>query len=732
MRATTTKAPTKAEGGQRVPAAGKTAVPESPQRMPLWADTVVPIIQYSLKVNPPADKYEREADRVAEKVMRMPEPSVQRKTCACGRPMGPDGMCEECKRKRLKIQRKENGDAGGTAAPAIVNQVLAQPGRLLDMSARNYMESRFGQDFGGVRVHTDGLAERSAWEMDALAYTVGQNVVFGSGQYRPNSSSGRQLLAHELTHVVQQGGARISSSFDALKIDALRSSTEMEAHIPRNSVGSGLSADAGNAQPRLSAPVVSRAEGDPVDRVGALGRTLGSGIQFFPTNLAATVVGPVSVRGGLLSSGASRLNVIIGENMTPRILARQILPLWTTATPFTPPGGGAPVPLDIIDDEILAKGLLVYNRFFLTVPSMIRWRPGLRFPLPVEIDEATGIGTLHPSLIRSMAGAFDTAWTPLLDLHAAAAAAVPAARLAISVTDFLARETSAMARGMHLGARAVTNALAELPFIREAFNQLGSGGFDVALALMDSLVNREVALLASQRDGAAILAEVQTALGTAPATVTADQQASLDRANLMLGRVTGVTAVAPPTARRTRAEKTVTVDTLKLVGSNHNPAADIAVANAIFSQCNVRIAHGVDADDTTAAAPQTTTWLSGDTDLRSGNNCASPSGEERAIFRDASSHYGLGSGDFSAFFVETFSGTSGSGYSCRRGLNPHLHFRNKIVVRNNGDTDTLAHELGHHLINSRRHKPASSIMSGRPRRTVELTDWQCNRVYSNA
>jgi hypothetical protein len=691
------KAASQAEGTKKEAAAeskAAAAVNESPQQIPLWAAGPLPI-QFSLKVNRPGDPYEQEADRVAKHVvdmpvMRMPERAVQRKTCACGRPTGPGGMCEECKRKQLNIQRKSSGDAGQSAAPPIVHQALQQPGRPLDLGTRSFMEARFGQDLGRVRVHTEGPAAASAAAVNARAYTYGPNIVFGSGEYAPATAGGRKLLAHELTHVIQQAGP------------------------------------AGPGQ------AIYRADRDAVGRVMALGRTLGSGIQFFPTNVVDTQVGPVSVRGGLLSSGASRLNVIIGENLTPRILARLILPLWTTATPFTPPGAAAPLPLDIIDDVTLARALLVHNQYYLALPRMTGWQSGLRFPLPVEIDEATGMATLHPAIIRAQAGAFDPAWEPLLDSRAAATTAPPAATLAADVTAFLARETTALGRGIHLGARAVTNAVAELPFIQECFRQLAADGFDVALEFMDNLVNREIDLLAAQRDGAGILAEIQTALGRRPAVPTADQQASLDRANLMLGRVAAVAAQPPPTATRTRPEKTVTVDTLKLVGSTHNPATQIAIANGVFSQCNVRILHGVNADDSTAAAPQTTTWLGGDTDIAAGTSCAAVTAEERRLFRDGSSHYGLGGGRFSAFFAATATGIRASGYSCPPARHPTAAIRDMIVVLNSGSTDTLAHELGHHLINPGSHGPASSVMASRPRPTLELTDAQCNRIYANA
>jgi hypothetical protein len=157
-----------------------------------------------LKVNTPGDEYEQEADRVANQVMRMPESAVQRRTCSCGKPAGPDGMCADCKRKQLNIQRKASGESGQMVAPPIVHHTLQQPGRPLDAPTRSFMEARFGQDFGRVRVHTDTLAANSADSVSARAYTVGYNIIFGGGQYAPDTHSGRHLMAHELAHVVQQ------------------------------------------------------------------------------------------------------------------------------------------------------------------------------------------------------------------------------------------------------------------------------------------------------------------------------------------------------------------------------------------------------------------------------------------------------------------------------------------------------------------------------------------------
>ncbi len=88
--------------------------------------------------------------------------------------------------------------------PPIVHEVLHSPGQPLDAQTRSFMEPRFGHDFSGVRVHTDVRAGESAQAVNALAYTVGQDVVFGAGHYPPHTNVGQRLVAHELTHVVQQ------------------------------------------------------------------------------------------------------------------------------------------------------------------------------------------------------------------------------------------------------------------------------------------------------------------------------------------------------------------------------------------------------------------------------------------------------------------------------------------------------------------------------------------------
>jgi Domain of unknown function (DUF4157) len=128
--------------------------------------------------------------------------ALLQRRCACGGTPGPDGGCSACKARRL--QRQAAG-AGPRIAPPIVHDVLHSPGRPLEPAARAQMEARFGHDFSQVRVHTDAMAAESARAVSAAAYTVGRNVVFAGGRYRPDTAEGRSLVAHELAHVVQQG-----------------------------------------------------------------------------------------------------------------------------------------------------------------------------------------------------------------------------------------------------------------------------------------------------------------------------------------------------------------------------------------------------------------------------------------------------------------------------------------------------------------------------------------------
>jgi hypothetical protein len=141
---------------------------------------------------------------------------LQRK-CDCGTHTVGGSTCDKCSQKQQTLRRaastSEHKTQNSFEVPPVVHEVLRSPGLPLDANTRSFMEPRFGHDFSRVRVHTDARASESARAVNALAYTVGRNVVFEAGHYAPDTGEGRRLLAHELTHVMQQNGtARMQPS----------------------------------------------------------------------------------------------------------------------------------------------------------------------------------------------------------------------------------------------------------------------------------------------------------------------------------------------------------------------------------------------------------------------------------------------------------------------------------------------------------------------------------------
>jgi hypothetical protein len=184
-------------------------------------------IQPKLTVGATDDPLEHEADRIADRVMRMPAP--------CGQTAGaPDAPAMPVRRAAAT----DGGLASGIAAPPVVHDVLRSQGQSLDTRARTFLEPRFGRDFSDVRVHTDGRAEESAASVGARAYTFGNHLAFGKGQYAPHTQDGQRLLAHELTHVVQQQNVIARKADDKDKLDILAITTfPWTGKITRNGIG---------------------------------------------------------------------------------------------------------------------------------------------------------------------------------------------------------------------------------------------------------------------------------------------------------------------------------------------------------------------------------------------------------------------------------------------------------------------------------------------------------------
>jgi hypothetical protein len=164
-------------------------VSPAPEMMPTVPEeqrpsAAVDAATYAFMMNAPGDVYEQEADRVADQVMATPREAVR---------SAPP-----------QIQRLAESSSGQMEAPTSVGLSLAGPGRPLEAVLRHDMEQSFGYDFSSVRVHTGAAAGQSARDVNAHAYTLGHDIVFGADRYTPGTHQGRRLIAHELAHVVQQ------------------------------------------------------------------------------------------------------------------------------------------------------------------------------------------------------------------------------------------------------------------------------------------------------------------------------------------------------------------------------------------------------------------------------------------------------------------------------------------------------------------------------------------------
>ncbi len=218
--------------GQRQPPSlrrrGHGPASTSTRQLPLAAPAAVPLklfrcpcdggcprcapIQAKLKINQPGDRSEQEADRAADAVMGNRTPAtpgvrnpiaVQRSPC-CADGLGSIRSEED---DEGVLRRSAVDDTTARAPPSnAVRDALGSPSQPLDSDTRSFMESRFGHDFGDVRIHASASAADAARSVAARAFTAGHHIVFGAGQWAPQTGTGQRLLAHELAHTLQQEG----------------------------------------------------------------------------------------------------------------------------------------------------------------------------------------------------------------------------------------------------------------------------------------------------------------------------------------------------------------------------------------------------------------------------------------------------------------------------------------------------------------------------------------------
>lgn len=188
--------------------------------------------QAKLNIGQPNDKYEREADRVSDRVMSMPDPKLQRQPVneeeeetVQSKPLADQitplmqRQEESPEEEEETVQAKGDSAAPSTASSSVesgINSIRGN-GQPLAVSTRAFFEPRFGANFSGVRVHTDSNANNLTRSVYAKAFTFGNNIVFGSGHYSPATTEGKRLMSHELTHVVQQGAKGSNQSLNIQK-----------------------------------------------------------------------------------------------------------------------------------------------------------------------------------------------------------------------------------------------------------------------------------------------------------------------------------------------------------------------------------------------------------------------------------------------------------------------------------------------------------------------------------
>jgi hypothetical protein len=218
-------------------------------------------LKAKLRIGQPNDIYEQEADRVAEQIMRMPDPVLQRK---CPK-------CDEDDKKVLQTKKSSGNSplALGPDVQPIVQDVLSSSGKPLDSATKAFFEPRFGHDFSMVRVHTDAKAEEAARAINANAFTIGKDVVLGAKEYATDSAEGKQLLAHELTHVIQQSQGQTPSTSvkDVIKINNVGGSWGWEiralAQQMTNRQSDGLMEEIEAYEPMGSALLQRQVHGTP-------------------------------------------------------------------------------------------------------------------------------------------------------------------------------------------------------------------------------------------------------------------------------------------------------------------------------------------------------------------------------------------------------------------------------------------------------------------------------------
>jgi hypothetical protein len=344
-------------------------------------------VQPKLQINQPGDQYEQEADAMADKVMRMSDNEVA-KSSYKNSEVTVQRKCAECEKEdeEKKIQRKENSSSTRSFVPTIVHDVLnSSSGKSMDNSTRSFMESRFNHDFSNVKIHDNNLAAESAGSINSLAYTFENHIVFNNDRYSPNTESGKRLLAHELTHVIQQSGMAPKSPLNTLIASTQFSFNQAPNVVASNIIfNSGIQTISGSNEHKLlrmtDEELAAKAEFKPSGGRSGGGGASGS-FDSEPTDdalLRCMLIAPLLLWPFVCFRDENKM--VNNKNVSP-----------APAPGITPPSGLPPTPAAALPTAAATKKLNFYHGS--------RWSIAKQIPKNVKPigggDFAAGFYTHH-------------------------------------------------------------------------------------------------------------------------------------------------------------------------------------------------------------------------------------------------------------------------------------------------------------------------------------------------
>ncbi len=374
-------APTLSRAAQRTPSPGRGRRDLNAHELDAVRRVRSSPLQATLAVGRSDDPLEHEAERVAAHIVSSPAPiGLVQRACACGGTPGPDGECAKCRAKRLGVQRasaRQGTRVGPIDTVGDAEQKIAavQGGRPLPTTQRAFFEPRLGVDLRQVRIHDGAAADEAARSIGAVAYTRGGDIVFRRGSFAPETSAGRHLLAHELTHVVQQGAVSARADANPSASGQARSGGVVQRLTDEDSQ------EAGPATERASSPSLPPVSIEEAERIGREALDTMGYEEVIARALAA----------GLLRAPDAPDDTPAGSSPAPEVQRQAAEGFWAVFTRYAVAAGvssqvdsPAPGPGDVVAVGILVFGL--FAALAATTSTTARVCPPCPAPPAPEVD----------------------------------------------------------------------------------------------------------------------------------------------------------------------------------------------------------------------------------------------------------------------------------------------------------------------------------------------------------